>query len=222
VIAGVGGVLGRALASEFGSAGYSVVGLRRTVAAENGRSWREVACALADPDDCRRAVGGIATAESAPVEVLILNAAHLVVAPFLELEYEDFDASWRVCVAGAIGCIQAALPGMLERGRGTIIFSGATGSTRGSARFAAFASAKFAVRGLAQSLARECQSHGVHVAHVVLDGLVSGSPSVAKFGGREDRTLAPAELARMYRVLCEQPRSAWTHEIDFRPAAGHF
>jgi NAD(P)-dependent dehydrogenase (short-subunit alcohol dehydrogenase family) len=222
VIAGAGGILGHALAAEFSSGGYSVIGLRRSVEAQSGRSWREIACVLSDPEDCRSAVEAIAAAESAPVEVLILNAAHLSTAPFLELKYQHFEVSWRACVAGAIGCLQGVLPGMLKRERGTIIFSGATASTRGSAGFAAFAAAKFALRGLAQSLAREYHPRGVHVAHVVLDGLVRGSPSVARFGGREDRTLSPQEVARMYRHLCEQPRSAWTHEVDFRPAGGTF
>jgi NAD(P)-dependent dehydrogenase (short-subunit alcohol dehydrogenase family) len=222
VIAWAGGILGRALATEFSSGGYSVTGLRRSVEAQGGQNWREIACVLSNPEDCRSVVEAIAAAESAPVEVLILNAAHLSAAPFLELKYEHFEACWRACVAGAIGCLQGVLPAMLKRARGTIIFSGATASTRGSAGFAAFAAAKFALRGLAQSLAREYHPHGVHVAHVVLDGLVRGSPSVSRFGGREDRTLCPEEVARMYRLLCEQPRSSWTHELDFRPAEGTF
>jgi NAD(P)-dependent dehydrogenase (short-subunit alcohol dehydrogenase family) len=184
-------------------------------------AWREIACDLADSHDCRRTLEAI-TAEGTAVDVLILNAAHLVIAPFLELSYEDFDASWKACVAGAIGCLQGGLPGMLRRGHGTVIISGATGSTRGSAKFAAFACAKFGLRALAQSLAREYQSSGVHVVHVVLDGLLRGSASVERFGRRGDCTLSPEEVSRMYRVVCEQPHSAWTHEVDFRAAGGSF
>jgi len=222
VIAGSGGVLGRALAREFAAEGYRVIGLRRqTYPSADAHAWRELACNLADPNDCRRSLETI-TSEGTPIDVLILNAAHLVIAPFLDLSYEDFEASWKACVAGAIGCLQGGLPGMLRRGHGTVIISGATASTRGSAKFAAFASAKFALRALAQSLAREYQSSGVHVVHVVLDGLLRGSASVARFGGREDRTLSPEQVSRMYRLMCEQPHSAWTHEVDFRAVGGPF
>jgi len=222
VIAGAGGVLGRALASEFAVGGYDVVALRRQAyASAEVPAWRELACDLADPHECRRTLETI-TAAGTPIDVLILNAAHLVIAPFLDLSYEDFEASWKACVAGAIGCLQGALPGMLQRGHGTVIISGATGSIRGSAKFAAFACAKSALRALAQSLAREYQSSGVHVVHVVLDGLLRGSASVGRFGGREDRTLSPAEVSRMYRLVCEQPHSAWTHEVDLRAAGGPF
>ena len=204
VVVGAGGVLGQALLAEFGGAGYHVVGLRRAD------------CDLGDADAVRCALERV-VAGVKPVDTLICNAAHLTMVPFAELRLSDFETAWRVSVGGAVGAVQAVLPGMLRQGKGAILLSGATGSVRGTARFAAFASAKFALRGLAQSLAREVQPQGVHVAHVVLDGLVRGSPSIKKFGGSETRSIDPLEAAQAYRWLAEQPSSAWTHELDLRP-----
>jgi len=103
-----------------------------------------------------------------------------------------------------------------------VIFIGATASVRGSAKFAALAAAKFALRGFAQALARECQPQGVHVVHLVIDGLLRGSPSIARFGGSEARAIPPAEVARACRWLAAQPPSAWTHELDMRSSAERF
>jgi NAD(P)-dependent dehydrogenase (short-subunit alcohol dehydrogenase family) len=111
---------------------------------------------------------------------------------------------------------------MSARGRGTVIISGATASTRGTARFSAFAAAKFALRGLAQSLAREYQPAGVHVAHVILDGLLRGSKSVRRFGARDEDAMDPHAVALAFRQLAEQGSTAFTHEIDLRPHAGRF
>lgn len=204
VVVGAGGVLGHALQAEFSGAGFRVAGLRRGD------------CDLGDAAAVRVALERV-VAEWGSVDALIYNAAHFIMAPFAELGLSDFDTAWRVSVGGAVGAAQAVLPAMLRRGKGTIIFSGATGSVRGTARFAAFASAKFALRGMAQSLAREVQPHGVHVAHVVLDGLLRGSPSIERFGGSDTRSIDPAEAARAYRWIAEQPPSTWTHELDLRP-----
>ncbi len=204
VVVGAGGALGQALLAVFGDAGYRVIGLRRAD------------CDLSDADAVRCALERVAASVDS-VDVLICNAAQLTLAPFAELRLTDFEAAWRVSVGGAVGAVQAVLPGMLRHGKGAVLFSGATGSARGTARFAAFASAKFALRGLAQSLAREVQPQGVHVAHVVLDGLVRGSPSIEKFGGSETRSIDPLEAAQAYRWIAEQPPSAWTHELDLRP-----
>jgi NADP-dependent 3-hydroxy acid dehydrogenase YdfG len=209
VVVGAGGVLGHALQAEFSGAGYRVAGLRRDD------------CDLGDAAAVRSAMERV-VAELGSVDTLICNAAYLILAPFTDLAWSDFETSWRVSVGGAVGAAQAVLPAMLQQGKGAIIFSGATGSVRGTARFAAFASAKFALRGLAQSLAREVQPHGVHVAHVVLDGLLRGSSSIERFGGDEARSIDPAEAARAYRWIAEQPRSAWTHELDLRPHSERF
>lgn len=213
VIAGSGGVLGHALRQELSSS-HRVIGLRRSAA--DGELERS--CDLGDPEAVRAALEPIA----ADVDLLVYNAARLIRGPFLELSPADFEAAWRVSLLGAVACAQAVLPGMRARRRGVILISGATGSTRGSAGFSAFAAAKFALRGLAQSLARELQPEGVHVVHVVLDGLLAGSESVGLFGGSPERTLDPREVAKAYRWLAEQPPTAWAHEVDLRHWEGKF
>jgi NAD(P)-dependent dehydrogenase (short-subunit alcohol dehydrogenase family) len=160
--------------------------------------------------------------EHGAVDVLVYNAAYLVMAPFLELTNDDFTTAWKASVGGAVVCAQAVLPFMLKRQQGAMIFSGATAALRGTARFAAFASAKFALRGLTQSLAREYQSQGIHIAHVVIDGLLRGSASIGKFSGSKELSIDPAAVAGTYRWLAEQPSSAWTLELDVRPNAERF
>jgi NAD(P)-dependent dehydrogenase (short-subunit alcohol dehydrogenase family) len=223
VIAGGGGVLGHALGREFAAAGYAVSSLRRQpgATAPSSRALHVVACDLRDPSATREALAR-AAAERGPVDVLVYNAAHLVIAPVAELTATDFDESLRVGVGAAFHCVHAVVPSMRSRGGGTILCTGATASMRGSARFAALAAAKFALRGFAQALARELQPQGIHVAHVVLDGLLLGSPSVQRFGGADSRAIDPAETARAYRWLAEQNRSAWTHELDLRPHSERF
>jgi NAD(P)-dependent dehydrogenase (short-subunit alcohol dehydrogenase family) len=158
VIAGGGGVLGHALGQEFAAAGYVVSSLRRqrNVAAGEGDAVLTIACDLRDRAATRDALAR-AAAERGSVDVLVCNAAHLVVAPVAELAVNEFDESLRVGVGTAFHCVQAVLPSMLARGSGAILCSGATASMRGSARFAALAAAKFALRGFAQALARELQ-----------------------------------------------------------------
>ena len=234
LIVGAGGVLGQSLVAEFAAAGYAVGSVRRRAevadapsapSAPNGpndatRIHRE-ACDLADPPAVEAAVARAVAALGAP-DVLVCNAAHLVVAPFQSLQAEDFETAWRVGVAGAAAAVRAVLPPMRASGGGCIVFSGATASQRGGARFAAFASAKFALRGLAQSLAREVQPEGIHVVHVVLDGVLRGSRSEARFAAPGAPLLEPQAVAALYRQLAEQPPSAWTHELDLRPAGERF
>lgn len=139
-------------------------------------------------------------------------------------------AQTRIAVAGILAesdgvdvlVCNAALPGMLRRRRGVMLFSGATASLRGSAGFAALATAKFALRGLTQSLAREYQSQGIHVAHIVIDGRLDGSASAERAGITGHRALDAAKVANAYRWIAEQPPSAWTHELDLRPTTEKF
>ena len=111
---------------------------------------------------------------------------------------------------------------MLARQAGTIILSGATAARRGGAKFAAFASAKFALRGLAQSLSREFGPRGIHVAHVVIDGLIDEPQSDRRFGPAELARMDPDAVARTYLGLATQHPSVWTHELDLRPFSGRF
>jgi NAD(P)-dependent dehydrogenase (short-subunit alcohol dehydrogenase family) len=219
LIVGGGGVLGGALTRALARDGYAVFSLRRALAANTDATV--LACDLSDADKVHDAVASVAR-EHGAVDLLVHNAAHFVAAPFDELTAADFDLAWQVGFCSAVSAAQAALPGMVARGSGTLLFTGATAALRGSARFAAFASVKFAVRGLAQSLAREYQPRGIHVAHVVLDGLLRGSPSVARFGGTDERSIDPDDAAQAYLGLAKQPRSSWSHELDLRPWSERF
>lgn len=209
LIAGSGGVLGEALGEEFTRAGYTVAGLRLAD------------CDFADQAATTHAIGAL-EAQHGPVAALLYSAGHLAVAPFLEQDPSELDACWHAGPLGAANCARAVLPGMLRRGSGSMIFTGATASLRGSSRFAAMAVGKFGLRGLAQALAREFQPGGVHVAHVVLDGLLGGSASVSRFGSPGAQSMDAREVAANYRWLAEQPRSAWTHEMDLRTTGEKF
>lgn len=115
----------------------------------------------------------------------------------------------------------AVLPGMVERGEGAFLVTGATASMRGGPNFSAFASAKFGLRGLSQSLARAMGPEGVHVAHVVIDGVIWGA-SAERYGMTQDKCLEPDDIAQVYVDLARQPKSCWTHEIDVRPFSENF
>jgi NAD(P)-dependent dehydrogenase (short-subunit alcohol dehydrogenase family) len=130
---------------------------------------------------------------------------------------------WRTnCQAGfLVG--QAAARRMAPRGKGTIIFTGATASLRGGANFAAFASAKFGLRAIAQSMARELGPKGIHVAHVIVDGIIDGPRSSGMLAGKgPDAGLSPDAIADTYAHLVDQQRSSWSFEVDVRPFAEKF
>ena len=117
---------------------------------------------------------------------------------------------------------QATLAPMANKGRGTFIVSGATASLRGGAKFAAFASAKFALRGLTQSMAREFQPQGVHVCHAILDGIIDTDRSRDLHSLDPAKMMKPGDIAEAYWQLAHQPTSTWTHELDLRPASEGF
>ena len=163
-----------------------------------------------------------------PVSVVVFNAAALNVPfDFLKLSAEQFEETWRQnCYAGFLVGREAARR-MLPLGRGTVLFTGASGSMRGRPRFAQFAAAKSGLRMIAQSMAREFGPQGLHVAHVVIDGGVGGDrlldalPGVAQALG-EDGMLDPEAIAECYWQLHCQPRTTWGHEIDLRPYKENF
>ena len=125
--------------------------------------------------------------------------------------------------AGAFYAAQSVLPAMLEQGRGTVILTGATASMRGSAKFSALATGKFALRALAQSMAREFGPQGIHVAHAIIDGQID-TPRVRSMSPDRDAStmLSPDAIAEAYWQLHRQDASAWTHELDLRPAVETF
>ena len=147
--------------------------------------------------------------------------------PVVEIDAEMFEKVWRLTCFGGFLLGREAARRMGPRGRGTILFTGATASLRGGANFSAFASAKAGLRALAQSLAREMGPKGVHVAHVVIDGLIDTAAVRARYGERVDAlgpdgAMAPDAIAEAYWQLHAQPRSAWTLEFDLRPWSEKF
>ncbi len=162
--------------------------------------------------------------EVGPVEVAVFNPGANVNFPIRELTARVYRKVWEMaCFAGFLVGREAARR-MVPRGRGTLLFTGATASVRGGAGFAAFAGAKHALRALAQSMARELGPQGVHVAHVVIDGAIDTPWIRENFpemvaASPPDGLLAPEAIAENYWLLHHQPRSAWTFELDLRPYA---
>ena len=161
-------------------------------------------------------------AEVGPLAVVVFNIGANVRFPVVETSTRVFTKVWEMAaLAGFIAGREAARV-MKPRGRGTILFTGATASMRGGVGFSAFASAKHALRATAQSMARELGPQGLHVAHVVIDGAIDGDfarGAVPDFAGKYARgeILDPEEIAKNYVWLHRQARCAWTHEMDIRP-----
>ncbi len=161
-------------------------------------------------------------AEIGPLEVVVFNIGANVWFPVVETTTRVYTKVWEMAaLAGFITGREAARV-MTPRGRGTILFTGATASVRGRDGFSAFAGAKHALRALAQSMARELGPKGVHVAHILCDGSIDGTFSRSRMEDIEarlaaDTILKPDEVAKNYVWLHNQGRSAWTHELDLRP-----
>jgi NAD(P)-dependent dehydrogenase (short-subunit alcohol dehydrogenase family) len=161
-------------------------------------------------------------AEHGPVEVMVFNIGANVPSSILDETARKYFKVWEMaCMSGFLTAQQAARR-MVARGRGTILFTGATASLRGAANFAAFAGAKHALRALAQSMARELGPKNIHVAHVVVDGAIDTEFIRSNFPERyalkeQDGILNPEHIADNYWYLHTQPRDAWTFELDLRP-----
>ena len=231
VVVGVGPGLGRALAVRFARGGFRVALVARreeSVAATQaeitgaGGDARAVLADASDEESVHATFQRI-HAELGPTDVLLYNAGAFELGGVLELSASQIERVWRASCLGGFLAGQAVLPGMLERGRGTVIFTGATASLRGSARFAAIAIGKVGLRALAQSMARELGPQGIHVAHVVIDGQIDSPRVRARLPDREPKTfLDPAAIAETYWSLYAQDPSAWSHEIDLRPSVERF
>jgi NAD(P)-dependent dehydrogenase (short-subunit alcohol dehydrogenase family) len=228
VVAGVGPGLGIAVSRRFASEGYGVTMLARdgaklaSYAAEEPKRLNAFSCDLTDPASVTAAVEE-AERFGGPLACAVFNAGAFEPGSLLDIDPSDFERCWRVGTFGGFLIGQAAARKMVPRGLGTILFTGATASLRGSANFANLASPKFALRALAQSMARELGPRGVHVAHVIIDGQIRTSRSeVFADEGRPDSRLQPEAIAETYMHLHRQSRSAWSHEIDLRPWAERF
>jgi NAD(P)-dependent dehydrogenase (short-subunit alcohol dehydrogenase family) len=222
LITGMAEGLGASIARAFAADGYDVIGLARRASspppAIAGGAYTYLRCDLTDAAE----VAAVVAPHAERIAVLVHNAHALLIKPSLEITPGEFEQVWRVVCFGAMVAARAVLPAMLARGTGAIVFTGATASRRGGAKFSAFASAKFALRGLAQSLAREYGPRGVHVAHVVIDGLIDAAQTTQRFGPAASGRIAPDAVAAAYVGLVRQHRSAWTHELDLRPSSETF
>lgn len=230
IVIGAGDALGGAIARRFAREGFEAVIVRRNadqlqplaeaIRAEGGRAHpfgvdarnEEQMVALFDRVE----------AEIAPVEACVFNIGANVRFPIAETTSRVFFKVWEMaCFSGFLAGREAAKR-MTPRGRGTIIFTGATASVRGRDGFAAFSSAKHGLRALSQSMARELGPKGLHVAHTIIDGAIDTAWIAENFPERyalkaQDGILNPEHIADAYWMLHGQPRDAWTHELDLRP-----
>jgi NAD(P)-dependent dehydrogenase (short-subunit alcohol dehydrogenase family) len=236
LVVGVGASrgLGAAIARRFARGGHpvAIAGRNADKLTRTARELEETGARVtpltgdaARAEDARRFV---AEAERlAPLAVAVHNAGANEPAPFLKLSEDTFTRHWREHALGGFQLAQAAIPVLVAQGGGSLFFTGATASLRGKANFAPFASAKAALRNLAQSLAREYGPRNIHVGHVVVDGgiegerLLSRAPHLPRELG-EDALLDPDAIAEAYWYLHHQHRSAWTLELDVRPWSESF
>ena len=218
IVAGAGPGLGQTLVSQFNQKGYSAFGLNRTIPPGADQVLQ---VDLADPEHTMAELQNIICTHGAP-KLVIQNTAKLVISPFEETSIEDFEATWQAMVLSTVNLAHRVLPAMVDTGGGTFIVSGATASLRGGKNFSAFASAKAGLRALTQSLAREYGPQGVHVVHVVLDGIVDTKASRNLHKMDPARMMQPVDIAETYLALVKQPQSTWTHELDLRPKGEAF
>ena len=231
VIAGVGPGLGASLARKFAKEGCRLAVLARSPdflgalsneLREYGTEVLAIPTDIGETDQVEAAFARIRD-ELGPVNLLVNNASASgpFSQPFVEITPESFTHGWRVGVRGAFLCSQAVVPDMLRKNAGCILFTGATSSVRGSA--ITFSSAKFALRGFAQALARELWPKGIHVAHIVIDGVIHENENEAGIGDQTAEPLMnPAAIAEAYWGLVKQDRSAWSLELDLRPYQERF
>ena len=230
LVIGAGDATGGAIARRFAREGYTACVTRRTadkVAPLVASIESEGGKALAFGSDARKEEQMAALVESierdvGPIEVAVFNIGANVRFPIRETTARVYFKVWEMgCFAGFLMGREVAKV-MGPRGRGTILFTGATASVRGSSGFAAFSGAKHGLRALAQSMARELGPHGIHVAHPIIDGAIDTDFIRTQFPERyalkqRDGILNPDAIAEAYWQLHMQPRSAWTHEMDLRP-----
>jgi NAD(P)-dependent dehydrogenase (short-subunit alcohol dehydrogenase family) len=186
----------------------------------DGGSAEAIAADVTSAEDIH-AVFNIAARLDQPVSSVIYNAGSNFPIPFEELTADQFEEFWRISCFGAFLVAKQAMPILAKQGFGSALFTGASASMRGRPMFGHFASAKAGLRNLLQALAREYGPQGVHIAHVIIDGVVNGdrvktlwAERLAEFG--EDATLEPEAIAEAFWTLHTQHRSTWTHELELR------
>ncbi|KAJ3219712.1 hypothetical protein HDU67_010074 [Dinochytrium kinnereticum] len=243
VVLGVGPGTGAAISRAFAKKGFTVAMLARTqsnldVIADSinkeGGTAKGFACDISKESSILSAFQEIKSSFThQPVKVGVYNASAFTVKPFLEQTLTDLDNTMLIIilivqtfVSGAFVFSQQVIRLMQEHNDGgSLLFTGATAAVRGSAHFSTFAAQKFAIRGLTQSLAREFNPTGIHVAHVIIDGLIDTEKvRSTPWGSNQaaDARLSPEGIADAFVYLHEQPRSVWTLEMDLRPFGERF
>jgi NAD(P)-dependent dehydrogenase (short-subunit alcohol dehydrogenase family) len=233
LLVGAGDAIGAAVAQRFAAGGYSVCLARRdadksrSLVAEitaSGGSAHAIGTDVRN-EEAVQALFAQVEAELGPVEVCLFNAGANVKSPLIETSSKLFFKAWELaCYAGFLTGREAARY-MLPRGRGTILFTGATASVRGGSGFAAFAAAKFGLRAVAQSMARELAPKNIHVAHLIIDGAIDSEAIRRRLSAATgvmpelspDSLIQTSSVAEAYWALYNQSRDGWTHELDLRP-----
>jgi NAD(P)-dependent dehydrogenase (short-subunit alcohol dehydrogenase family) len=178
------------------------------------------ACDAVDPAQVARMFTAVEGAIGAP-EVVVYNASARARGPVAELVPAEVDRAIMVSAYGGFLVAREAVARMQPKGHGAVLFTGASASVKGYPLSAAFAMGKFALRGLAQSMARELSPQGVHVAHFVIDGAIR-NPGRVEPADKPDSMLDPDAIAASYLAVLHQPRSAWTWEVELRPWVERF
>jgi len=233
LLVGAGDAIGAAVARRFAAADYEVCIARRDASksaalidelAKAGRHVQAKSMDVRKETDVQALFAAVEH-EMGPIELCLFNAGANVSKPILETSERLFFKAWELACYGGFLVGREAAKYMLPRAKGTILFTGATASLRGGKNFAAFSSAKFALRAVAQSAARELGPQNIHVAHLIIDGGLD-SPEIHRrlrergvdvAGMPSDSLIKPASVAEAYWCLHQQPRDAWTHELDLRP-----
>ena len=219
LIVGVGSGLSASLARLFAKTGLKVaLAARRaanlaTLAQETGA--KTFACDSTDRAQVVKLFSDVEAALGSP-DVVVYNASYRTRGPFVELVPDEVEKALMVTAFGGFLVAQEAAKRMLPKRHGAIFFTGASASVKGYAQSAPFAMGKFALRGLAQSMARELSPHGIHIGHVVVDGGIK-SERRPDPPDKPDSMLDPDAIAQSYLHLLQQPRSAWAWEIELRP-----
>ena len=230
LIVGAGDALGSAIARRAARGGLAVAAARRNgdqlapLVAEitaTGTAARGFGCDARD-EDAVIALFDTVEAEMGPLELVVFNIGANVNFPVTQTTARVYRKVWEMAAFAGFLTGREAARRMVPRGKGTVIFTGATASLRGGKGFSAFSGAKFALRALAQSMARELGPAGIHVAHTIIDGAIDTAWIAENFPDRyalkaEDGILNPDSIAEAYWQLHCQPRDAWTHELDLRP-----
>ena len=219
LIVGAGSGLSASLARAFAKAEMSVVLAARSAAkldefvkATDAKAFN---CDAAKRDEVETLFADLDAAKLTP-DVVVYNASYRTRGPFIELDPVEVAKAIEITAFGAFLVGQAAARRMLPRGHGAILFTGASASVKGYAQSAPFAMGKFALRGLAQSMARELAPQGIHVAHFVIDGGIK-SERRPEPPGQHASMLDPDAIAATYLHVLHQPPSAWTWEVELRP-----